>query len=79
MNPTMFNSKPCPICGQPVIPDAQLDMHGNAYALYTCRNRQCESGIREITLSDEQFDTLTIGIVRTYPVPRTAQMKAEVA
>jgi hypothetical protein len=75
----MLNSKPCPICGQPVTPDTQLDMRGKPYALYTCRNPRCESGIREITLSNEQFDTLTIEIVRTYPVPRTAQMKAEVA
>lgn len=73
---TDSHARACPICGQPVTPDAQKTWKGETFYIYTCRNLDCESGIREITLDTQQFLTLTLDIVRSYPIPVTAAMKA---
>lgn len=66
----------CTICGQPVTGEAQQTWKGEIFYIYTCRNLKCEAGIREITLDTEQFNALTIEVVRSYPIPVTAAMKA---
>lgn len=50
----MNESTPCPCCGQPITPDIQTSWRGEQYALYTCRNTDCQA--LDITLDKAMLD-----------------------